>query len=230
MSAEAVPVRAQRQHPAHRLGAIAIISRVLSVAGAVLALGAIAFAAYRLHDYDQKIARKQAELSHFETQVTARQHELEIAQSKVNQVNAELAFAQAAYQRLSKDLPAGAAQRAIQETAATDRQAASVPPVVYIHIASQNQREKATQVQNTLRDKGYVVPGIEYVGAKSPNHTQLRYFVRTDEGPALDRTIALLRSAGLDVEGQYIAMASQSPRALRPHQFELWFGQDYQPQ
>jgi septal ring factor EnvC (AmiA/AmiB activator) len=229
LSAELRTAPDPREAATHRFSAVAVVSRILSVGGAALALAAIAFAAYRLHDFDQKIAQKQAELTKFEERVQLKQQEFEAAQEKLDQLNAELAFAQAAYQKIAKALPAGVAQTAIQETAAADSQAASIPPLIYIQIAREDQRRKANEVQNALRAKGYIVPGVEYVGAKSPTHSQLRYFVRTDEGPVLDRTMELLRSMGVDTNGQYIVMAAQSPRALRPHQFELWFGQDYQP-
>jgi predicted membrane-bound mannosyltransferase len=150
-------------------------------------------------------------------------------QGKLQEAQHELAFAQETYRRIADKLPAGTVQMAIQETATASPQFANLTPIIYIQIAREDQRPKAREIQAALGSSGYQSPGIEYVGAKSPQHSQLRYFTRTDEGPAMQKILSQLRSMGLDIDEQYIRMASGEPHALRPNQFELWLGQDYKP-
>jgi septal ring factor EnvC (AmiA/AmiB activator) len=215
--------------PAQQLHRASAVSRILSVLGAALALGAIVFATYRIQAINDQVTAAKQQLKDLNDSAAKKQKELAEAESKLNQVNGELAFAQATYKRIAKDLPAGVAQHAIQEAAAADPHAATLPPVIYLHVAREDQRAKARLIQDQLRASGYTVPGIEYVGAKAPNHSQLRYFVRTDEGPMLDKVLAQLRALGVDIDSQYIKMTSEAPRALRPNQFEVWLGQDYKP-
>lgn len=205
------------------------VSWLLNVLGAVLALGAIVAAVYRIHKIDNEVSIAENELNSLSSVILKKQNELDTIQSRLNQANAELAFAQATYDRIAKRLPAGTAQQAIQQTLEVEPQAANLPPVIYIHIAREDQRVQAKKIQDRLRAVGCIAPGIEYVGARSPNHSQLRYFVRTEEGPLMDKVLGVLRSEGVDLDAQFIRIASGAPRALRPNQFEVWLGQDYRP-
>jgi hypothetical protein len=204
------------------------ISRLPSVLEAALALGAIIFAVYRIHSINDQITAAEARLKDINSAVESKQRELDGAQSKLKEANAQIEVAQKIYSRIASSLPAGAAQQAIQQVAESDPQAASLPPLIYIQIASEDQRPQARKIQDALHAAGYSAPGIEYVGAKSPNHSQLRYFVSTDAGPVMDKVLSLLRAQGLDIDSQFVRM-SGAPRALRPNQFEVWLGQDYKP-
>ncbi len=71
-----------------------------------------------------------------------------------------------------------------------------VPPRVYIHIASESQRDLATAARSAIRAAGQVVPGIENVGT-GPDQTELRYFVES-EGELAKAISAELEAAGID--------------------------------
>ena len=114
------------------------------------------------------------------------------------------------------------------ETTGTDRPPNETPaatselqPRVYIHIASEDQRATAVEARTALRAAGYLVPGIENVGSKSPATTQLRYFL-TDEETLGEKISAVLQVAGITAPANFIAGFANAN--IRPHHFELWFG------
>ena len=94
-------------------------------------------------------------------------------------------------------------------------------PRVYIHIASEDQRPTAVVARTALRAAGYLVPGIENVGSKSPATAQLRYFI-TDEESLGEKISAVLQGAGIPAPANFITGFANAN--IRPHHFELWFG------
>jgi hypothetical protein len=92
-----------------------------------------------------------------------------------------------------------------------------LPRRVYFHIRDQSQRADAVQLQNRLRQSGYVVPGIQTL-AVGPSASELRYFLPDDQADAqaIARVLAI---PGLVVKR--IAGYEHSPD-IRPHHFELW--------
>lgn len=218
------------------VGKTGLISKYLSMIGTAVALLAIVFSSVELHRIRSETAAARAELETTKAQAQAEQSKLQeshlklvAAQRDLEQVAGQLAFAQSSFAQIRGKLPEEVIKAAIQSAATADPRSAQLTPVIYIHVAREDQRLKAKQIQQALAFAGYQVPGIEYVGAKSPNQSQLRYFIRTDYGPALEKILSQLRSMGLDVNDQFIKMASGKPQALRPNQFELWIGQSYAP-
>ena len=210
------------------------ISKALSMIGAAVALIAIIISSVELHRIRSETIAARAELENTKAQAQIEQGKLQeshlklvAAQHDLEQVTGQLAFAQSSFAQIRGKLPEEVIKAAIQNAATADPRSAQLTPVIYIHVAREDQRTKAKLIQQALVSAGYQVPGIEYVGAKSPQQSQLRYFIRTDYGPALEKILSQLRSLGLDVNEQFIRMASGKPQALRPNQFELWIGQTY---
>jgi hypothetical protein len=61
-----------------------------------------------------------------------------------------------------------------------------LPRRVYLHIFDEKQREKAQALQSSLRQQGYLVPGIENVGEKAQaiKQTEVRFFDDSDRDTA----------------------------------------------
>jgi hypothetical protein len=98
--------------------------------------------------------------------------------------------------------------------------APELQPRVYIHIADNAQRDIAVRARDALRDAGQLVPGIERVGAKAPNETELRYFLPSEE--ILAETISKeLAAVGIEAPARFISGFEDAN--IRPHHFELWF-------
>ncbi|HEV2382172.1 MAG TPA: hypothetical protein VG206_20575 [Terriglobia bacterium] len=189
-----------------------------SVAGAAAVMIAMIFVSYRLHG---QIEGKKAQLKDLET----RYSELD-----TNYRELETSFNQLRYlfSLLPPEPPKGALppKEALPATGALPANAASkLPSRVYLDIANESQRSKAEITAARLRSAGYIVPrigGILCVGSLAPKNTQLRYFQRSDEqGTDLPGIIKTLQQSNVDAYPQYVPPKGS---AVRPGQFELWFG------
>lgn len=204
---------------------------LLSLLGAALVLIALIYGSVELTKVEKAKQRAQEDLKTIEAKLVTDQQASKEAELRLAQLNAEIEIANKAYQQLSKYVPPGTAEAAVKEAAASTLGQASIVPLIYIHIATEEQRPFAVEVGNKLRAAGYqVAKGIQYVGNIAPNHSQLRYFFQSDNDQAMDQIVANLKSWGVDTKSQYIGMDPQaSLRVLRPKQFELWLGRDFQP-
>ena len=101
-----------------------------------------------------------------------------------------------------------------------------IPPRVYIQIGDEGQRKKAIQVGRYLQKKGYIIPGVENVGAKVPEASQLRYYRSDEFGPADSKDIVnTLAELGIKVEPK--GMSVNNRGAARPRHYEIWFGKNF---
>jgi hypothetical protein len=97
-------------------------------------------------------------------------------------------------------------------------------PRVYIHIRSNENRERARAVGERLKELGYVVPGIERIVDTGPRNSQLRYFRNTEKEEAV-KIIDVLDQIGVRLNLEYIRGYEESDK-IRPGHFEIWFAAD----
>lgn len=93
------------------------------------------------------------------------------------------------------------------------------PPRIYIHISDEAQRVSAEAALTALRKAGDLVPGIENVGERSPDRTELRYF-RSDELANARELTEVLATAGVEASPKFVEGLEAN---IRPLHFELWF-------
>jgi hypothetical protein len=100
--------------------------------------------------------------------------------------------------------------------------AEKIPPRFFIHIGDESQRGQAKQLAGILKKQGYLVPGIENVGARAPKNNQLRYSRESDPGiPTLPEIVTVLNQANL---GKWTSVRiSGNEKSAKIGQFELWF-------
>jgi hypothetical protein len=99
-----------------------------------------------------------------------------------------------------------------------------LPPRIYVQIATEEQRKIAEMASRKLRSAGFIVPGIEDVGKKAPDRTEIRYFVPDEgNGPDLKAIEQTLSAAGIPAIPKYTTLPTSSK--IRPRHFELWFGE-----
>jgi hypothetical protein len=204
-------------------------ARYSSMAGAALALGAIVWLNVWTRQAESRIQNAEADLRSIKANIRVKQLELADNIARLEQAKTELAVEQDAYQRLKKKLPAGAAEKAIQEAVTANPQSASLPPVVYIYIARPDQGPLAKSIQLKLRAIGCQVPSIDPGGKDSTNNSYLRYFVPTDEKVAKQSILPVLQSLNANISAQYLGPDEGTPTALRPNQYELWLGRNLKP-
>jgi hypothetical protein len=98
----------------------------------------------------------------------------------------------------------------------------SLPPRVYMQIATQTQREMAQSIQTRLRASGFLVPGIENVEGKatSPSQTEVRFYRDEDRNEA-SQVIRILKEAGLQPKGDPQKVPGGG-KGTRPRHYEVW--------
>jgi len=106
------------------------------------------------------------------------------------------------------------------KTAATDT-LSRIPAQVYLHIADESTRPKATAISAALKATGLQPMGIENITGKAiaPSKTQVRYFNDGDKDDAEAIVNTLRRNGVDDAAAQRISILK-----ARPGSIELWFG------
>ena len=92
-----------------------------------------------------------------------------------------------------------------------------VPPRVYIQITSEVQRGLARRLQDTLKDQGYQIPGIEFIQRANLKQNELRYVFPQDRAQA-ERLAVDLRKSGVE-----LVVVQVKGNAARQKHFEIWF-------
>lgn len=104
-------------------------------------------------------------------------------------------------------------------------QTAIAAPRVYIHISNTSQNSPAKKIAMILQKNGFVVPGIENVGNRSPQVTQVRYFNSSNQELKDVKYISsLILKQNLRVDEQLVRLTGQ--RKVRPRHYEIWFGRE----
>ena len=114
------------------------------------------------------------------------------------------------------------AQQAIEQSVNASPEAAKILPRIFIHIRAASQRPRASEIAATLRQQGYIVPGVEILVDKGPSKTQVRYFHSSDEEGAAKIADQLSK---LGVSQPQTQLVSNYPN-VRSSQYEIWFAPD----
>jgi hypothetical protein len=106
---------------------------------------------------------------------------------------------------------------------------------IYIHIASESQREPARKLQERLVENNqFVVIGIQNVGGRAyiPDTTEVRFFAFPEPATtkqAADNIVGILRRNGVSkVRSRYVMSSERDTREsldINTH-FEIWFARD----
>jgi len=102
-------------------------------------------------------------------------------------------------------------------------------PLIYIHIQSKLQENKADKIREILKMKGCIVPEVDILVDKSPRITQVRYF-KDDESVKKEgeKILAMLKSELGERNAilQFVRGYESSKQVrLREKYFEIWLGQ-----
>ena len=96
----------------------------------------------------------------------------------------------------------------------------TVPARVYLHIAADSQRPRATELQEVLLQKGFATQGIENVTSKAPKRTDIRYFNDQDR-PTAEAIAGVLKEKGIS----NMVVNRVSGLSARPGSLEVWFAE-----
>ena len=112
-------------------------------------------------------------------------------------------------------------------TEAINTAEAKLPPRVYLHIASETQRDGARALQNALEEAHFVVPGIQNVAGRGyiPDTTEVRRF-QHDEATKKKASI-LVKCVQDRFSGKArISFVYPDASSDRPGHFEIWFSRE----
>lgn len=100
----------------------------------------------------------------------------------------------------------------------------SLPPRVYIHVRSDEQRQAAQRLEAELERRGFVVPAINQ-RERGPASSELRFFRKGEEQKAEEIT-GVLNEMRADVKLAYKSGYEDS-KGIRLNHFELWLAPDF---
>lgn len=124
--------------------------------------------------------------------------------------------------QLSKTTPDPEAIRKTFESTVSPATAAAIPRI-YVQIASASQLDRVKAITQPLQAKGYLVPGIETVGARAPMQSELRYFRDADQPTAESIARTLADEHGLTAQ----VIKFPGSKNTRAQHFELWCGRNW---
>jgi conflict system STAND superfamily ATPase len=109
----------------------------------------------------------------------------------------------------------------------------ALPPRIYIHIQTQEQRPVAEDLRSWLKAQRYdanprrtIVAGIEYVGSRKLTTSRIRYFHdNRDESDWAWQIYTALNKICIEARPQFIKGFEESD-SIRPRHFELWLAPD----
>jgi hypothetical protein len=99
-----------------------------------------------------------------------------------------------------------------------------IAPRIYLHIAHEEQRPLAVQIQDFFKRKDWLVPGIQNVGntkAFIPDSLEVRYLIEGDKSRA-EEALNQIRQA-FRIQNARVSYTLKGPKADRPGHVELWF-------
>jgi hypothetical protein len=101
---------------------------------------------------------------------------------------------------------------------------ATLPPRVYVHIRSEEQRPAARTLSAAIEQAGFSVPGIQRVDV-GPAHSELRYF-RGSDPQDVEGISKALAAAGVTVQPADLSAGFRGAN-IRARHYELWLAPDY---
>ncbi len=192
-----------------------LIVKIQVVLAVVATVVTIALAAYiptlvrRKSQLDTEIEQSKAQKKQLEVQIASLEKQKAESEKLANAVSSAL------YAANPKQL-----QKTIDDSLNSNPEA-GVHPRIFIHIRSAAQRPAVRQVADTLRQQGYIVPGIQILVETGPDETQVRYFHAADESDA-QMILGQLAAAGVkNVAAKPNFIAGHDD--IRQRQYEIWF-------
>lgn len=218
----------------HKLDRLQSTARLLAIGVLLVFVALIGYSGYRLRGIQKQIEASTATLD--EQRIKLRKQEEALAEGRrrkaelegeIAEVEQRLAAMRELSSRIAQENPA-LVRRAAEEAIVANPATAASLPRVFPQIRREAQRAGAREIARKLETAGFLVPGIENVGDKSPRRSQVRYFRQNEEGRKDVRELVdLLRQAGVTAEATFVEGYEESIQARR--QYEIWFGDDFSP-
>ena len=231
-------VLVQESPPKLNLRRLESIQRVLQYASVLVLfvfIALIAVSYFQLNKlYDKKAeTEKQIELKNGE--ITEKDKELEDKQDRINDTSDKLDRLQKEYLarkeafdslKLNEEQKKAVEQK-IENNLAQGDNSKQAPGWIYIQIANKNQMKQATDMARQLNNKGFIVPGIENVGNKAPDTSELRTCGKKNDKLTTDdlkEITGALKSFQITLD---VPKFLSNCGKVNSRQYELWLGNNF---
>ena len=185
--------------------------------------------AQKIADQNSKIEIKDNELNDKKKMLEDRQRDLEKLEGDIAQRKKDIDDLNKYYAGLVRQISNGDKQNSdviVKNSLNANPQVAKLIPQIYLQIGNEDQRDRARKIQQQLQKNGYLAPGVENVGSKSPGQTKLKYF-HADKKPEAEQLGRLLQSLGINVGSPQYIKGFEDSSKVRARQYEIWFGSDF---
>lgn len=204
---------------------VQVIIAVLAVAVTIVAVLQIGPLIERKAYLENEIEKKMLDIEMLDKELVKKRVEIEDLNKEIENTQKVLADVVLQKEASDSDVAKQVIDKAIVESTPPG---AKIAPRIYMHIREESQRERAKQIAEKLREREYVVPGIQKVGMNKSwsDKTELRYFREREEGEAED-IVEILKTLGLnDTIKQYIPGYENSTK-IRDRHYEIWVGPNF---
>jgi cell division protein FtsB len=202
-------------------------ARLLAIAILIVFVALIGYSAYRLRGIQGQIREGEVRLELQRRELREARGRKQALESEIAALDRKLAAMRELSTRIAEQSP-GVLKRAAEETISENPEAAAELPRVFVHIGRDAQRPRAREISRRLAKAGFLMPGIENVGDRSPDRSQVRYFFDTAEAKLdVETLVEHLRQAGVSAEPTHVRHLEESIQKRR--QYEIWFGEDFEP-
>jgi hypothetical protein len=189
---------------------------LVSFLGFLLVLSSIIYSAAKLHSSLRQLSSVQDQTKKLEQRRDELDQEIQAKEKDYTKL-------QGFYERLAKENPTLAREQIQERDSAAD-----VRPQVSIYTADQSQMPKAKEIASSLREKGFVVSGIENASDQGfiQEQTEVRYFRYPEDKAEAQVILGILQNSFGITNSRPSYVLPEKAGATEPRQFEIWFKKD----
>lgn len=173
-----------------------------------------------------ELSRQQEDLAKQNKTLEENQSTLDFQTKEIERLRKEYLAQEKAIDSLPEQQKNLVAQK-IENNLTQGNNSKQAPGWIYIQIANKDQKEPADKIASQLKKNGFIVPGIENVGDKAPDNSEIRTCGKKDDTTTkqdLDELTAALKSLK-DTLGKPKFLSNCGKANSR--QYELWFGKNF---
>jgi len=192
-------------------------------------IGLIAYSYFKLQDINKKIESGNQQLLTQNDQIAKNQAKIDSQNNVIKSQQQTNTILQNVTQSISEKSPEQGEEikKAIEKSVAQTPKGSQVPARIYIQIAHEDQRARATKVAKLLQAKGFIVPGIENVEKKSKltDRSEIRYCnIGNSTDKDVNDIVEIVQNLSISLTKQEL---HQNCDKVRPRHYEIWFGHSF---
>ena len=198
---------------------------IISLAGFLIVLASIGYSFWTIHQLEGRKAELQSEIHTTRAELENLRSEIGKLTETRTKLQNDIQQMQITFNRIGLQLATGnvgAAKQVLATQSTMDTASKELPPLVYIQLRSEAQRDLYAKCAGSLKEAGFRVPNAEILPDKGPQRTEVRYF-REAEISEAEKIAEIIRKWPVgEVKSVYVR-GYETSKLVKPHQFEVWF-------